>query len=76
MWRWLNKFRKKLTPTVMDTKTQNVKFHASTSGRLYIKEEEFFQSEKVKNIVARLLKSPIYKQLKQEGKVSSRFSAE
>lgn len=60
----------------MDSKTQNVKFHASVSGRLYIKEEEFFQTEKVKNIVIRLLNSPIYKQLKREGKVSSPYSAE
>lgn len=60
----------------MKAKTENVKFHASASGRLYIKEEEFFRAEKVKNIVTRLLNSPIYKQLKKEGKVSSPYSAE
>lgn len=76
MWRWLNKVKKKLAPTAVNTKTPNVKFHASSSGRLYIKEEEFFRSEKVKNIVTTLLKSPIYKQLKQEGKVSSPYGTE
>lgn len=60
----------------MNAKTQSVKFHASTSGRLYIKEEEFFRAEKVRNIVTRLLNSPIYKQLKREGKVSSPYGAD
>ena len=59
----------------MSGKSEDVKFRASASGRLYIKEEEFFRSEKVKSIVQRLLQSPIYKQIKEEGKVTSPYTA-
>lgn len=66
LWRnWYNKFLHFLTPKDMSKKDDQIKFHATSTGRLYIKEEEFFRTSKVRNLINKLLGSSIYKDLKQ-----------
>jgi hypothetical protein len=49
----------------MSNKKDKVRFHASSTGRLYIKEDEFFKTSKVKGIIKKLLNSSIYKDIKK-----------
>jgi hypothetical protein len=51
----------------MSNKADQVQFHATSTGRLFIKEEEFFKTSKVKKLINKLLNSSIYKDIK-EGK--------
>jgi hypothetical protein len=56
----------------MNDKNDQVPFHASSTGRLYIKEEEFFRSSKVKKMIDKLLGSSLYKEIKEnQAKVSA-----
>jgi hypothetical protein len=48
----------------MDNKKDEINFHASSTGRLYIKENEFFKTTKVKKQIEKLLESSIYKDIK------------
>jgi hypothetical protein len=50
----------------MSNQTQSVTSHASSTGRLFIKEEEFFRSAKIKAIVEKLLKSSTYRAIKHK----------
>jgi hypothetical protein len=50
----------------MSDKKDQVQFHASSTGRLYIKEDEFFKTSKVKSIIKKLLNSSIYKDIKEK----------
>lgn len=55
----------------MSDKSDQVQFHASSTGRLYIKEEEFFKTSKIRRMVDKLLHSSIYKDIKEkQSKVS------
>ena len=66
VWRnWLKKTIKPEPTNIMSKNFESIKSHASSDGRLYIKEEEFFRSEKVKNLIRLLLKSSIYQQIKE-----------
>jgi len=48
----------------MNDKKRQIPGHATSTGRLYIKEEEFFQVPKVKEAIGKLLDSSIYKNIK------------
>lgn len=51
-------------------KTDQMPFHASSTGRLYIKEEEFFRTAKVRKMIDKLLGSSLYREIKEnQGKV-------
>ncbi len=45
---------------------KEIVFHASSTGRLYIKGDEFFKSKKVQALIDKLRSSSIYKHLKEE----------
>jgi hypothetical protein len=49
----------------MSDKSEQIQFHASSTGRLYIKEEEFFRSTKVRKMIDKLLGSSLYKEIKE-----------
>jgi hypothetical protein len=55
----------------MDNKKEEINFHASSTGRLYIKENEFFKTAKVRKQIEKLMESSIYKDIK--GKNSHPF---
>ena len=48
---------------IMNDKDQ-VPFHATSTGRLYIKEEEFFRTPKIRRMIDKLLNSSLYKEIK------------
>jgi len=48
----------------MNDKDQ-VRVHATSTGRLYIVEEEFFRVPKVRRMIDKLLKSSLYKEIKE-----------
>jgi hypothetical protein len=48
----------------MSDQKNEINFHASSTGRLYIKEDEFFKTAKVKDMIKKLLESSIYKNIK------------
>jgi hypothetical protein len=70
---WVKKLFRLKNPTVMPDKNDQIQFHASSTGRLFIKEEEFFKTSKVKRLIQQLLDSSIYKDLKK-GKNQPRVS--
>ncbi|GHM98755.1 hypothetical protein WSM22_02450 [Cytophagales bacterium WSM2-2] len=49
-----------------ESSNDKIIFHASSTGRLYIKGGEFFKSKKVKSMILKLKESSIYKHLKAE----------
>jgi hypothetical protein len=63
---WLKSLLKFIIPATMSDKNDQVQFHASSTGRLYIKEDEFFKTSKVKGIIRKLLNSSIYKDIKKK----------
>lgn len=63
---WLKSLLKFIIPANMSDKNDQVQFHASSTGRLYIKEDEFFKTSKVKGIIKKLLNSSIYKDIKKK----------
>jgi hypothetical protein len=57
----------------MSDKSDQIPFHASSTGRLYIKEEEFFKAAKVRKMIDKLLGSSLYKEIKEnQGKADNR----
>jgi len=56
----------------MNDKSDQIPFHATSTGRLYIKEEEFFRTPKVRRMIDKLLGSSLYKEIKaNEAKVKT-----
>lgn len=51
--------------TTMKT-SDNIIVHSTSDGKLFIEEKEFFASEKVQNIVKKLLNSSVYKGIKSD----------
>ncbi len=49
----------------MNNNADEIQFHASSTGRLYIKEDEFLKTSKIKKVVSKLLESSIYKDIKK-----------
>jgi|GEM_PF-4611976 len=49
-----------------DSSDHKIVFHASSTGRLFIKGEEFFKASKIKLMLERLRESSIYKHIKEE----------
>ena len=67
MWRkWINSIRKTLTTKPMSKKTtiQEPEVIATRSGKLQANDSEFFKSAKIKETVAKLLKSSLYHDIK------------
>lgn len=48
-----------------------IQFHSSSTGRLFIKGEEFFKTKKVQAMIKKLLESSIYKQIKDDQRVNA-----
>lgn len=72
LWRnWYKNVLQFLTPKDMSKNDDQIKFHASSTGRLYIKESEFFRSKKVREILQHLFNSSIYKQIKDNRRVNA-----
>jgi len=46
--------------------SDNVNIHSTSGGKLYIKEKEFFASDKVQGMVKKLLSSSVYKNIKSD----------
>ncbi len=49
-----------------ESSDEKVIFHASSTGRLYIKGDEFFKSKKVQSLIDKLRSSSIYRHLKEQ----------
>lgn len=54
-------------------KTENSVVHSTAEGKLYIKEKEFFNNDRVRNMVKRLINSSVYTSIKsnQRGTVKN-----
>ena len=56
----------------MNDKNDQIPFHATSTGRLYINENEFFKTPKVRRMIDKLLNSSLYKEIKaSEAKVKT-----
>jgi hypothetical protein len=48
----------------MNDKSDQIPRHATSTGRLYIDENEFFKTPKIRRMIDKLLKSSLYKEIK------------
>jgi hypothetical protein len=45
----------------------DVKFYATSEGRIYVKAEEFFRSRKIQKMIKEILASKMYKDIEEKG---------
>jgi hypothetical protein len=48
----------------MDNKSDQIPRHATSTGRIYIDENEFFRTPKIRRMIEKLLNSSLYKEIK------------
>ncbi len=66
MWgNWLSKL---ITLVNMEPKSDQIQFHASSTGRLYLIDSELFNSTRFRELIEKLKKSSLYKEIKKKGK--------
>jgi|GEM_PF-5785869 hypothetical protein len=68
---WLNWLKEHLTSKNMSKKTDQIRFHSTSTGRLYLKEEELIKTAKFKNLINQLLESPLYKRIKDKTRTTA-----
>jgi hypothetical protein len=63
-----NKKNPHLNNTIMSDQSDKIIIHSTSDGKLYVKDSEFFTNKKVQSMIFRLLKSKLYKNLKNSPK--------
>jgi len=48
----------------MNDDSEKIRVHATSEGRLYIDENEFFRNPKIRRMIEKMLNSSLYKEIK------------
>jgi hypothetical protein len=68
MWKgglnWILGF---FNPTYMSKKSQDeIIFYSTSTGRVFVKEDEFLRTDRVKKMIQKLLASRLYRDIKEQ----------